>query len=565
MSASNSIEIAKWVERSNELLLKIRNVYFEFGINTESLPEDAFEGDKKISLVFAGQYSAGKSTILKALTGINDIVVKEGIATQETHEYDWSGMTVIDTPGIGTKLRPDHDEIAMKAIAQADMLVYVVTHNLFDDQIGKEFRKLIITNDKAKETILVINKMAEVGNNIETRRIMTDALKNVTDPYLPESLHLCFVDAESYVDSISEEDPEIADELIERSNYSGLVKTINKVVDERALSVKLTTALYRTLDSIQESVTQFLPSSGDDDIDSFEETQLRQKSILAKVIKNIDADVKARYREASSQIRDIGRDLANSLDSYSEQSEVDDAFKNAQNEVDTISQQCSQNIEQVIEENLAEYNVEMEEFYNSPFTQHLYQRMKTKNYNDMPVIKKIVESEVLSKGGMAIINNAGGAQVGLKGLAGFKGTNIHQIVLDVGHFFGHSFKPWEAVKITKGINVAGRVIGVAGTVLSVFMQAKEDYDADQRVKEQRQAREQIRGAYNSAAEELEMHFSESLNNLIETNLRPRLEEIDSSINSIRTLRTGKSEKCDRLMQLDSDCRKLIGEIHSVTN
>lgn len=565
MLASNSFELVKWSEKSNELLLRVRNVYSELGINPESLPEDTFDGGKKISLVFAGQYSAGKSTILKALTGINDIVVKEGIATQETHEYDWMGMTVIDTPGIGTKLRPDHDEIAMKAISQADMLVYVVTHNLFDDQIGKEFRKLIITNDKAKETILVVNKMAEVGNNIETRRIMTDALRNVTDPYLPESLHICFVDAESYVDSISEEDEEIANDLIERSNYSGLVKTINEFVDERALSVKLTTSLYRILDSIQESVTQFLPSSGDDDIDSFEETQLRQKSILSKTIKKIDADIKAKYRDASSQIRDIGRDLANSLDSYFEQCEVDDAFKNAQNKVDTISQQCSQNIEQAIENNLAEYNIEMEEFYSSPFTQNLYQRMKTKNYNDMPVIKKIVESEVLSNGGKVIINNAGGTQAGLKGLVGFKGTNIHQIVLDIGHFFGHSFKPWEAVKITKGINVAGRVLGVAGTVLSVFMQAKEDYDAEQRVKEQQQARGQIRGAYNSAAEELEKYFSKSLNNLIETKLRPRLEEIDSSINSIRALRTSKSEKCNRLMQIDSDCRKLIGEIHSATN
>ena len=62
------------------------------------------------------------------------------------------------------------------------------------------------------------------------------------------------------------------------------------------------------------------------------------------------------------------------------------------------------------------------------------------------------------------------------------------------------------------INIAGRVIGIAGTVLSLFMQAKEDYDAEKRVKEQRNAREQIRAAYNSVAEELENHFSKALTN-----------------------------------------------------
>lgn len=560
--STDSIELEKWARKCSTLLENTKRTYEELGISTDLLPQYAFDGDKPISLVFAGQYSAGKSTILKALTGIDDIVVKEGIATQEAHEYEWHGMTVIDTPGIGTKLRPDHDEISMKAISQADMLVYVVTHNLFDDQIGAEFRKLIIANDKAKETILVVNKMADIGNTDYARSIKTDALRMVTDPYTPEELRTCFVDAESYIDSKIESDEEIADELRGRSNYDELVTTINDFVEERALSVKFTTSLYRILDTIQDTVSKYLPSSGDDDIDAIEESQLRQKSILAKAIKSIEADVKMTYRDACSRIRDVGRELANSLDSYSSQSDADDAFKSAQDSVDKISEDCSHTIEVVIEENLDEFDGEMADFYNSPFTRKLYERISKKDYHDMPVIKKIVESEVLPKGGKAIVNNAGGLNAGLKGLAGYKGAHVHQIVLDVGHFFGHSFKPWETVKITKGINIAGRVIGIAGTVLSLFMQAKEDYDAEKRVKEQRNAREQIRAAYNSVAEELENHFSKALTKLIETKLQPRLNEIDASINNIRVLRAGKSEKCERLLALENNCRTLIKEIHS---
>ena len=60
------------------------------------------------------------------------------------------------------------------------------------------------------------------------------------------------------------------------------------------------------------------------------------------------------------------------------------------------------------------------------------------------------------------------------GLKAFSGSNMHQLVLDIGHFFGHSFKPWEAVKWVKGINVAGKVLGVFGVVFSLGMQIKED-------------------------------------------------------------------------------------------
>ena len=37
----------------------------------------------------------------------------------------------------------------------------------------------------------------------------------------------------------------------------------------------------------------------------------------------------------------------------------------------------------------------------------------------------------------------------------------------IGQKIGHKFKPWEAVKWVKGINVAGKVLGVFGVVFSV--------------------------------------------------------------------------------------------------
>ena len=48
--------------------------------------------DSPIKLVFAGQYSAGKSTIIKMLTGDSSIETGAGITTQQANSYQWNGL-----------------------------------------------------------------------------------------------------------------------------------------------------------------------------------------------------------------------------------------------------------------------------------------------------------------------------------------------------------------------------------------------------------------------------------------------------------------------------------------
>ena len=93
--------------------------------------------DAPISIVVAGQYSAGKSTIIKMLTGRNDIEIGAKITTQKADIYEWNGLRIVDTPGIHTELRPDHDEISYSEIASADMLIYVITNELFDNYLAE--------------------------------------------------------------------------------------------------------------------------------------------------------------------------------------------------------------------------------------------------------------------------------------------------------------------------------------------------------------------------------------------------------------------------------------------
>ena len=135
------------------------------------------------------------------------------------------------------------------------------------------------------------------------------------------------------------------------------------------------------------------------------------------------------------------------------------------------------------------------------------------------------------------------------------------MVLNIGHYFGHSFKPWEAVKWVKKINVAGKALGVFGVVLSLGMQAKSDIDEEKRNAEMRRNREQLRAGFNDAANELRTHFNTALNGLINENYQTRLDEIDNHVAEIRALRIDKSETYKKLAQIQDECRLLIADIH----
>lgn len=557
----NEIYLAEWTEKSNELDERIRRELPSFGIDIADFPSINSTPDKRISIVFAGQYSAGKSTILKALTGIKSIETGIGITTQNAKEYDWNGLLVVDTPGIHTVLRPDHDEISYKAITNSDLLVYVVTQELFDDYIGSNFRDLLFAKDKAGEMVLVVNKMASIGNTRENQIIKLDDLRKVTDPLLPEQLRTVFIDAESYIDSKDEDDEEISTELLERSNFTSLVSTINEFVSEKGMSAQITTGLYKLFDYLQTKIDQYQQSTGDEDIDALEEHLLQERAIVLTSLWRLESAVKPIIACSSAKIRDRGREVANNIYGYKSEDEANQALTEAYNDVDTISTECVEQITGKIQELVSECQIQLDDFYNSDFSKELRYKLENKQDEKNPLVDKLLRSDMLSKGGQTIVNSTLGTNAAATGLRAFSGSNMHKIVLKVGHFFKHSFKPWEAIKWVKGINVAGKVLGVFGVVLSVGMQVKDDADRDKKEIEQREGRERIRAVFNNVANEVENQFTKALSDLIRENYQTKIDSIDTQVTEIRRLKIDKSEVYQHLVMLQDECRELISQIH----
>ena len=81
------LKITEHSQRSTILKEKVQKAFFEAGMHL-----DLGSNSDMIRLVFAGQYSAGKSSILKMLTGRNDIKIGAEITTQEAHTYILNGI-----------------------------------------------------------------------------------------------------------------------------------------------------------------------------------------------------------------------------------------------------------------------------------------------------------------------------------------------------------------------------------------------------------------------------------------------------------------------------------------
>ena len=205
-----------------------------------------------LTIAFVGQYDAGKSTILSVLTGREDIVIDADVSTSSVTAYDWQGVSLLDTPGIHAG-RPEHDEQTYAAIARADLLVFVVTNELFDDTIGHHFRELAFKRQHARRMLLVVNKMNQDDGSPETKR---PDIEQVTAPLTLEDLRGVFVDARSWLEAQDADDEDRAD-LLEIANIGALTGALNAFIAVRGLAGRLSAPLF-TMRGVAEQASALL-------------------------------------------------------------------------------------------------------------------------------------------------------------------------------------------------------------------------------------------------------------------------------------------------------------------
>ena len=334
--------------------------------------------ESPIGIAFVGQYGSGKSSLISALTGRSDIQVGAGITTDRVQDYGWNGIIIPDTPGIHTSIRPEHDEASYRAISQADLLVFVITNELFDEHIGQHYRRLTIDSGKAHETIVVVNKMDRhsLGKSPESRAIITEALREPLRPFSPEDMRLTFTDANSALDANNEPDAEIAGMLGEQGNMNALADSLNDLIRDKGLVSRHTTRLYSINQVLNEALE--MEESGDSEADALLLVYNQNIRAITQSTTSLRGEVNLAVARAKDRIRMAADEVNDILDSERNGDREKQAKETAETRIREATQELDTDIVRAMQGALPELQSRIEAMQRGGLYQDAMLRIQAK-------------------------------------------------------------------------------------------------------------------------------------------------------------------------------------------
>ena len=144
------------------------------------LQERQAAASDSFTISFMGRTKAGKSTLHSVLLGgLNSDFIGRGSerTTRYNYVYDFQGMRIIDTPGIGAPGGKSDTEIAKEVADESDLICYVVTSDSIQET---EFNFLKKLKDRNKPVIILLNKK---DNITRSEKKMQNFLDNPLEWY----------------------------------------------------------------------------------------------------------------------------------------------------------------------------------------------------------------------------------------------------------------------------------------------------------------------------------------------------------------------------------------------
>lgn len=538
----------------------------------KKIPRQLMDGDRKLNVVFVGPYAAGKSTIVSLLTG-KHLATGADITTEKTTTIDWNGITVTDTPGIHTGVHEDHDAITYNAIANADLIVFVVNQNGFTASLAKHFHKLAVDMKKGAEMMLVVNKMdmQGKGNTPEMQDITFKGnIADAIQPFTRESLYTTFMVARYWEKGMTVSDTSRKQEYFKRSGRNDFFNNLNRFVHDKGLSSKLTTNLFIMEQELVELLAQY--DTKDPATKGIKETYSRQRRMLNDAKKKIQDESKMIIRQETAPIMDWGNTVAGDITSSSNSKDVEEEAQRYMQKTDDVWKHAIKRLEEAINEQNEELASDFKDLANSNFGQQVRglveNKIRSLNLSKHSSASAQKWGNSLNEFGGTMAKMAKGASAAgdwqhFFSISEASGSNAHQIVLTVGHAFGHKFIPWEATRIAARIGQVGKVLGAAGAVLGVIGQIYNESQEDAQEAQILEAKSTVRSSFMKVADTIDMEFDKNTNTWIEANYGAAIDDIDHNLKELENQETQHSQSYKTLESLRNRTHKLIGELQEL--
>ena len=556
METGTVLEAQRQRSLAGEIITEIKHLLESSEtLEVNSLARDLSTENREglIKMAFAGEYSSGKSTIIKALTGDPGIETGEATTTSEATDYDWNGILITDTPGIYTGIRPEHDRRAQAAILESDLLAYVVTNELFNDETGRHYRDLTVRLNKGHETVLIVNKMDRHarGNTPEAAGIVEQAVANVTSPYTPKALRLTCIAAEYYLKRLEPAPPGIQEQYREESNMESLVQNLDGFIREKGLTARNTGPLRRAVDAAERGMAAV--PTGDQDMDS---AAILYQRIVQTVRENADRtrrEAEQAAEETAARIEEEGARFSPAILPGATPEEIERKEKESADRVHRETESLSKRLDSILLAGVGRTAQELESLEGELIFRNI--RDRTERNMDWRSSAKAVKtvSDLTTK------LSQGTRMTG--GVARASGSAIHTGILRVGHFFGHSFRPWEAVKMARGIGNVAAVLSAAMVVVDVVIIIREQKRQDEAIAELNEIRAEVANQFSAKAREVRDAAVDAVEEALQESLWEATREADEEIARLNGERASRNALVAGLQDARDRGMELVALMH----
>lgn len=502
----NNLRVLQISDNIGEIQEKILDIYEKNNLNEdkdkliESLKR--IESDEDIIMTFIGQYSAGKSTIISALTGNRDIKIDADVATEVSTRYKWDNqITLVDSPGLYTE-NEHHDLETEKAIESSNMLIYCITNELFDEITIKDYKKWTYELGYKDKMFLVINKMSrETGEYEDLIKNYEESMEKALEPYSLKDIKYNFIDAQDYIEG---KDLDFT-ELIDMSKFDEFIVNLNEFAEEKGILSKLDTPIKAIISSIDLVLSISLEKESDKNLMSlFDRIYKRTDKAIKEVKQEARNIVKLNLNPFISYGYDLAQMIGNEEFDFNEieiEQRLENTCININNEINELLESKNNVLEDDIEKVL---NSELGNVYIDNISKESnIKNIDLTDKNNSNNFSKIMDFTNKSNGSK-IFQNKGFSFATTSSKV--SGSALHQGVKTIGGKVGMKFKPWQAVNIAKNLGKAISVVGIGLDILGTLSDIKKSEKEEQHEKDILKAKFELRENFMEIARDLEEEY-----------------------------------------------------------
>ncbi|MBK1987422.1 50S ribosome-binding GTPase [Sphaerospermopsis aphanizomenoides BCCUSP55] len=505
---------------------------------------EEYQQQKKLSLAFIGQYNAGKSTLIKALTGNETVKISAEICTDKVTEYAWQDVLLLDTPGIYAG-NEQHDGITLERISKCDLLVFVVPNELFNPQGAEFFQKVANQMQRVGQMVLVVNKMSRESGSPQD---LLSTITQVIEPFYPQQFYTCFIDADSYLKSQDPKYIKYQQSLQTKSNFNDFLDSLQKLIQKNELSAKLVTPLHRAVGTLEKSLNCL--SKNDEKTRNLLEILRREKIIIQASQTRARNAYRSELAKLKHEVIMLGEKIASMIDGHHTKEEIEVEIEKVTQEITTLSEKIIGKIQAALEEELKTLEEKLKDLQNSQLGKTIDREIVI----DLVDGKRINDPNIPDEFGQSILEKKGGEI--LEELGKLSSKVSRKLVYKTGKFLGFKFKPFGAIKTAKFIRNLGPIFTIGGVVLDAAMTVKAEKDEEKNQQTLRNARNQKREEFRKLAEEMVEEY--------ELNIEEAISFYDEELNDIeakaKELRNFDQSKQEILTQIENKRQEIKKEI-----